>query len=190
MLFRSGGTSGFGQVYDSDKNNFGPRVGFAWDPFGKGKTAIRAAYGVFFDQPVTNIVTGLGGNPPFRTTLDFNNVTVSNLFGAPGAPPVRVLANVNRDFTSDYVQQWNLNIQQEFFRGTRVEASYVGSKGTHLRLIRDINACAPRATGPCVRPFPAFGRINQNENSSKSNYNALWLTLERQIGRASCRERV
>lgn len=177
------GTSGFSQVYNSDKNNFGPRVGFAWDPFGNKKTAIRAAYGIFFDQPVTNIVTGLGGNPPFRTTVDFNNVTVSNLFGAAGTPRVPVLANVNQGFTSDYVQQWNLNIQQELFRGTRVEVSYIGSKGTHLRLLRNINACAPRATGSCVRPVSAFGRINQDENSSSSNYHALWLTVERRVSR-------
>ncbi len=188
---RQMGTPGFSQVHESDKNNFGPRVGFAWDPFGNGKTAVRAAYGVFFDQPVTNIVTGLGGNPPFRTTVDFttggsSQVTVNNLFGAPGAPRAPVIAAVNRSFTSDYVQQWNMNIQQELFRGTRVEVSYVGSKGTHLRLIRDINACAPSATGSCVRsfrPFPAFGRILQNENSSKSNYNAFWATVERRVSR-------
>lgn len=175
------GESGFSQAYDSDTNNFGPRIGFAWDPFGRGKTSIRAAYGIFFDQPVTNIVTALGGNPPFRTTVDFDRVTVSNLFGAAGAERAPVLTGVHRGFTSDYVQQWNLNIQQEILRNTRLEVSYLGSKGTNLRLIRDINARVPSPTANGLRPFPRFGRINYNENSSSSNYNALWASLERRV---------
>jgi hypothetical protein len=177
------GESGSDQVYQSDKNNFGPRIGFAWDPFGRAKTVVRAAYGLFFDQPVTNIVTALGGNPPFRSTFDFNNVTIDNLRGATGSERAPVLSAINRDFTSDYVQQWNLNIQQEVLKDTRLEVSYVGSKGTHLRLLRDINARIPTPGRNGARPFPAFGRINQNENSSSSNYNALWVSLERRLSR-------
>ncbi len=177
------GESGFSQVYESDKNNFGPRIGFAWDPFGKNKTVVRAAYGVFFDQPVTNIVTGLGGNPPFRSTFDFDRVTIDNLRGAAGSERAPVLSAVNRDFTSDYVQQWNLNIQHQVLRDTRLEVSYVGSKGTHLRTIRDINARLPVPARNGPRPFPAFGRVNQNENSSSSNYHALWMSLERRVAR-------
>jgi Carboxypeptidase regulatory-like domain len=181
---RQVGTSGLDQVYDSDRNNFGPRIGFAWDPTGKGKTAIRSAYGIFFDQPVTNIVTPLGANPPFRNTVDFDNVTVDTLLGAAGTPrPPAVINSINRDFTSDYVQQWNLNVQHEIFKNTRLEVSYIGSKGTHLRLLRDINARIPSAAGTGARPFTAFGRINQNENSGSSNYNALWATFERRVSR-------
>ena len=182
-LLQRVGQSGYSQAYDSDTNNFGPRVGFAWDPFGRSRTAIRGAYGLFFNQPVTNIVTGLGGNPPFRTTVDYDRVTVANLFGATGAERAPVLTAVHRGFTSDYVQQWNLNLQQEVMRNTRLEVSYLGSKGTHLRLIRDINARAPSPAANGPRPFPAFGRINQNENSSSSNYHALWLSLERRMAR-------
>lgn len=126
---RRAGESGFSKPYESNKNNFGPRVGFAWDPLGRGRTSVRASYGIFFDQPVTNIVTGLGSNPPFRTTVDFNNVTTANLFGAAGAPRVPVLNAVSREFRSDYVQQWNLDVQHEIVRHTRVDIAYVGSKG-------------------------------------------------------------
>ncbi len=175
------GEAGFDQPYDSDTNNFGPRIGFAWDPFGRGKTSLRGAYGLFFDQPVTNIVTALGGNPPFRTTFDYDLVTVGNLFGATGAAQTPVLNGVHRGFTSDYVQQWNFNIQQEVVRNTRLEVSYLGSKGTNLRLIRDINARVPSPTANGARPFSRFGRINYTENSSSSNYNALWVSLERRV---------
>lgn len=161
-------------------------MGFAWDPRGRGKTSIRGSYGIFFDQPVTNIVTALGNNPPFRDTFDYDRVPVGNLFGALGsARPPAVINSVHRGFTSDYVQQWNLNIQQEVVRNTRLEVSYVGSKGTHLRLLRNINSRAPSATTPPSGPqrFPAFGRINHNENSSNSSYNALWASLERRVAR-------
>jgi len=177
------GESGYEKVYDSDANNYGPRVGFAWDPFGRSRTAIRGSYGIFFNQPVTNIVTALGNNPPFRTTVDYDRVTVANLFGAAGAARAPVLSSIHRAFTTDYVQQWNLNVQQEVLRNTRLEVTYLGSKGTHLRLIRDINARIPSATGTGPRPFSAFGRVNQNENSSSSNYHAVWLSLERRMAR-------
>jgi hypothetical protein len=177
------GDAGFDRVHESDNNNFGPRVGFAWDPFGQKRTAIRGAYGIFFNQPVTNIVTALGNNPPFRTTVDYDRVTVANLFGAAGAARAPVLSSINRNFTSDYVQQWNLNIQQELMRNTRLEVSYLGSKGTHLRLVRDINPRAPSPTAAGLRPFPAFGRINQSENSSSSNYHGLWASVERRVAR-------
>ncbi len=177
------GEAGFDQVYHSDTNNAGPRIGFAWDPFGRNQTAIRGAYGIFFNQPVTNIVTALGSNPPFRSTVDYDRVTVANLFGAAGAERPVVLSAIHRGFTTDYVQQWNFNIQQEVMRNTRLDVSYLGSKGTNLRLIRDINARAPSPAANGPRPFPAFGRINQNENSSNSSYHALWISLERRLAR-------
>src|SRR5256886_2696744 len=57
------------QPYHTNNKNFQPRLGFAWDPFKNGKTSIRAAYAILADQPVTNLVTGNGSNPPFPTTV-------------------------------------------------------------------------------------------------------------------------
>src|SRR5205085_6544678 len=56
---------GIAPVYATNNKNLQPRVGFAWDPWGDGKTSVRGAYAVLVDQPVTNLVTGLNGNPPF-----------------------------------------------------------------------------------------------------------------------------
>ena len=180
------GEPGFSAPYHNDVNNFAPRIGFAWDPFGRNKTAVRGAYGIFFDEPVTNVVGGtrIGGNPPFRTTIDYSGVTLDALTGAPGTPrPPTTIVSVDPNFRSDYVQEWNFDIQHEIFRNTRLDVNYVGSKGTGLRLYRDINAKLPQADKNGLRPFPAFGRIMQEESSSKSHYNALWVTLERRVSR-------
>src|SRR5262249_39985883 len=63
------GSGGIERVYKRDFNNFGPRFGFSYDPLGHGTTVVRGGVGLYFDQPVTNIVTGLGSNPPFAVPI-------------------------------------------------------------------------------------------------------------------------
>src|SRR6185436_3210409 len=70
--------------YEQQFTNFGPRIGFAYDPFGRGKTVIRAGSGFYYDQPVTNIVTALGSNPPFSTSVtNTSNIRISSPFAVP-----------------------------------------------------------------------------------------------------------
>src|SRR5262249_59070454 len=64
------GVSGRDKIYD-DKDNWQPRVGVIWDPFGDGRTSVRAGYALLSDQPVTNLVANTAANPPTLTPPSF-----------------------------------------------------------------------------------------------------------------------
>ena len=183
--------SGIDDVYQQNNNNFQPRLGIAWDPFNDGKTSVRAAYAILTDQPVTNVVTPLTSNPPLATPLTFTGpVTFANarlLAGAAGLSP----NTVDPGFNNAYVQSWNLNIQREVVGDIGVTIGYFGTKGTHLRISRNINQ--PINGG--VRPFPRLSpsdpfrpnaplnNITQIEGTGNSSYNALWLTANKRFSR-------
>ena len=183
--------SGIDDVYEQNNKNFQPRLGIAWDPFNDGKTSVRAAYAILTDQPVTNVVTPLTSNPPLATPLTFTGaVTFANarqLAGAAGLAP----NTVDPGFNNAYVQSWNLNLQREVVGDIGVTIGYFGTKGTHLRISRNINQ--PINGG--VRPFPSLSpsdpfrpnatlnNIIQIEGSGNSSYNALWLTANKRFSR-------
>ena len=126
------------KVYKENNQNIQPRVGFAWLPFAHDETVVRAAYGVYVDQPMTSIVTGLGGNPPLAIPLTFSGAIRLNnaidVAGPAGLAPV----SIDHNYRNAYVQSWNLNVQHEFFK-TAFMAGYLGSKGTNLITRRNIN---------------------------------------------------
>jgi len=171
---------GLDPIYDQGNKNFQPRVGFAWDPFGNGKTSVRGAYAILADQPVTNVVTGLAANPPLASPMFFTGpirLDNANTVARASLAPARIHPN----FDNAYVQSYNLNVQREITPTLGVMAGYFGSKGTHLRISRNINPYIDQIT--LARPFTGFGNITEITSAGNSNYNALWIAGNKRLGR-------
>jgi Carboxypeptidase regulatory-like domain/TonB dependent receptor len=193
---------GIAPVYHTNARNFQPRLGFAWDPWKDGETSIRGAYAILADQPITNLVTGNAGNPPFATTVSLLPNTITQLFNAACAAGCNAVPGANispsssdPEFNNAYIQSWNLNVQREVRQGLAVTVGYYGSKGTHLRLTRNLNQTFLNAAFNQVRPFPALSssspispgvplqNITFREGTGNSTYNALWVTAQKRLGK-------
>lgn len=137
-------------IVKASKRNFAPRVGLAWDPFGKGTTAIRTGYGIYHEQTlVGTFEQNLGVNPPYQETCAVSRVSFAD-FLSPGTPcPVSAsaaaasLRAVDPDYKTPYTQHWSLDVQHQFDTKTLLTVGYYGSRGVNLIGIEDINLLPP-----------------------------------------------
>lgn len=176
--------------------NFAPRVGLAWDPFGDGKTSVRARFGLFFDEILPKYYFFSGSlNPPFttRTSLDFRikpNREFPNLVAGPDFNKVAPqLQTVNFDLQSPYLMQFNFSIQRSLLGNWDVTLGYAGSRGIHLFRIADANL-APESIENRVKVYkgtvrrnPNFTPITQRATDAQSFYNALQFSAVKRFSR-------
>jgi hypothetical protein len=169
-------------TYSPTYTDFGPRLGFAWRPLKSERWVVRSAYGIFYDSTIAQANVFPRINPPYYDLSLYENgscapyglCNVQNILTGPsGLVQDNMISPKYRD---GYMQQWNADLQYEVLANWMVDAAYVGSKGTHLANVIDLNQQDP-VTG--AFPYPQFASILYVESSANSNYNALQLRSEK-----------
>ncbi len=179
----------------TDKNDFAPRLGLAWNPF--KNTVIRSGYGRFFSYQ--EIRTGdplqLAYNLPFFYQPTFISdgvtpvLTVSG--GFPSLNPAQAIdasvtasgSGVGSHLHAPVLDEWNFNIQQQLPGSILLEIAYVGSKATHLQTLLDPNQIMTPGPGDIQsrRPYPQYGPFTDIVDRGNSSFNALEVKAEKRL---------
>jgi hypothetical protein len=169
----------------TDKTQFGPRFGFAWQPIGE-RTVFRGGYGLFYEQESSgdrvnnNMVpfrldqTAFNDQtPPVRTMADFFLGTHLVNSAAPTIGAAALEQKMGRD------HHFSLGVQQQIAPFTAVELNYVGNIGRFLNGTHNINLPEPAAGGiQARRPFPTYGNISYFDDSLETTYHSLQASIE------------
>jgi hypothetical protein len=187
--------------YRADRNNFGPRVGIAWDVFGNGRTAVRTSFGVFYEPLTAEMAGGVLAPQPFGLVVNRDTTQLSAPYRGSSNPfpftvdpanarfvlPVSIPKSYDGDLRIPYTMNYNFGVQQQLGGNYMVEASYVGNVGHKLPQLRERNVArlVPGATTGNTNArriyAPNYTSIGQLSTIGNSVYNALQLQLQKRF---------
>jgi hypothetical protein len=194
-------------IFNMSKTNISPRIGFAWDPTGDGKTSVRAAFGMFYGAVSGQEVSGSTNGQPFSIRQQFNDVrSLTDSYGnLPGglspfpfnynpANPSFVfpagVAGMSTNFRWPYTYHMNFSLQRQLSKDFSVSASYVSTLGHRLPFSTELNYPVYRtgATSSNVnqrRPYASTGlsTIGIVDSIMNTAYHGLQLTAEKRLSR-------
>jgi hypothetical protein len=171
-----------GRLWNLNKKQFAPKVGFAWDPFGTGKTSIRGGYSISYERNFNNVTFNVIQNPPNYAVVAFTNtqsgysqagltpLNNANLgvygtgTGSTYLPNVTLRA-VDPRIRPAYANNWSLSVERSVATGTTASVSYVGTRGIHNYSIANINRTFDGSV------YEGDARVNNRTNYEYSNIN-------------------
>jgi hypothetical protein len=180
-VFNPVGTGGVPRAgFGTDRNDFAPRLGVAWQLPGSSSTVVRGGYGLFYDVGILNLNTLPRFNPPhFSFDAVLGPRPLEDAFGV-GAVTFNQINTIDPQLRDAYYHQFSAGVQHELGPDLVAEATYVGSRGRSLPVFVDLNQ-GP-AGGPPYRN-PGFGSIISATSAGRSSYDALQLRVERRFVR-------
>ena len=182
----------------TDKNDWGPRIGFAWRPYGNDKTVLRGGWGRFIETPLGfSLVSGWAVHASYvgvysqdyqedgvTPLLSFQN-PFNNAAGSYGGGTAGLYYAFTIHYKDPSVQQWNATVEQDLGHGLGMRLSYTGSHGKNLETFVDLNQVHANTTGYASQtvPYPLWSVIQSVENLAESNYNSGAVEVSRHSGK-------